>query len=346
MSAPAMNVRPAQTMTIAWTALSPIACLMPSCSPRRTCWLRALTGGLSTVSTATRPRELRSTDWVIFAMCGSSSEKVAPMISGNACAGSAAQPGRQIDEVAGDDIPFARRLHVFGLSRAVLARPRHEGRAQTDGARRGEVAVVGGDHHAFARRQSQERGRRQVRLRLRLVVAGDLRAEHRIPGKAAVLGHVHHQRDVAVGQRRQDELLLEARETGHRVGPRIEPMPGAVEMIDLRLRKALDAELDQERVEALAMEIVELRPRAPAAADLVHRRLVEPAPGVGELRPVDAETVFLAEGLALADQARAPVHHGAEDIERERLDVLDGHDDSSGQMIWRRSRIAPSSARR
>jgi hypothetical protein len=71
MSAPAMKVRPEQTMTIACTAPSPIACFIPSCSPLRTCWLSALTGGLSTVSTATRPRVPRSTDWVIFAMDGS-----------------------------------------------------------------------------------------------------------------------------------------------------------------------------------------------------------------------------------------------------------------------------------
>src|SRR5947207_9536075 len=68
MSAPAMKVRPAQTMTIACTAPSAVACLIPSCSPLRTCWLSALTGGLSTVSTATRPRLVRSTDCVSFAM--------------------------------------------------------------------------------------------------------------------------------------------------------------------------------------------------------------------------------------------------------------------------------------
>src|SRR5436853_3589882 len=68
MSAPAMNVRPAQTMTMACTAASAPACVIASRSPCRTCWLNALTGGLSTVITATRPRLVRSTDWVSFAM--------------------------------------------------------------------------------------------------------------------------------------------------------------------------------------------------------------------------------------------------------------------------------------
>src|SRR5512132_2884940 len=74
MSAPAMNVRPPQTMTMAWTAASAVACFRPSCNPCRTCWLSALTGGLLTVSTATRPRRSRSTDWVIAVMAGSSGD--------------------------------------------------------------------------------------------------------------------------------------------------------------------------------------------------------------------------------------------------------------------------------
>src|SRR5438094_4128513 len=68
MSAPAMNVRPAQTITMAWAAESEMACLRPSWRPCRTCWLSALTGGLLTVSTATRPRRSRSTDLVMAVM--------------------------------------------------------------------------------------------------------------------------------------------------------------------------------------------------------------------------------------------------------------------------------------
>src|SRR5262245_44326404 len=41
---------------------------MPSSSPWRTCWLSAFTGGLSTVSTATRPRRSRLTDWLMAVM--------------------------------------------------------------------------------------------------------------------------------------------------------------------------------------------------------------------------------------------------------------------------------------
>src|SRR5439155_6307768 len=54
-------------------------------------------------------------------------------------------------------------------------------------------------------------------------------------------------------------------------------------------------------------------------------RLIEAAPRVGELRPVDREALRLPEGLALADDARSPVHDRPEHVERERFDVHDGH---------------------
>jgi len=55
MSAPAMKVRPAQTSAIALTASSARARSIPALMPARTAWLSALTGGLSTVMTATSP---------------------------------------------------------------------------------------------------------------------------------------------------------------------------------------------------------------------------------------------------------------------------------------------------
>src|SRR5437763_3458846 len=76
MSAPAMNVRPAHTITSAPTAESAMACFTPSRRPWRTCWLSALTGGLLTVSTATWPRRSRSTD-LVMAVMGLSSEVLA-----------------------------------------------------------------------------------------------------------------------------------------------------------------------------------------------------------------------------------------------------------------------------
>jgi hypothetical protein len=110
-------------------------------------------------------------------------------------------------------------------------------------------------------------------------------------------------------------------------------MPRPVQVIDLGFREPLDRELRQQLVEALAVQIVELRPLAAVIAHLVHRRLIQTAPGIGELGPVYVEPLLLAERLAFADQARSPVHDGAEHIERERLDVLDGHD-SLRSRVW------------
>ena len=64
MSAPAMKVRPAQTMTIAFTLASARARDSASTRALRIAWLSALTGGLSIVMTATSPslRRLTSSD--------------------------------------------------------------------------------------------------------------------------------------------------------------------------------------------------------------------------------------------------------------------------------------------
>ena len=65
MSAPAMNVRPSQISTIAVASLASAAA-MPSSSPSRTWWLRAFTGGLFTMSSATSSRRSSRTDSVIW----------------------------------------------------------------------------------------------------------------------------------------------------------------------------------------------------------------------------------------------------------------------------------------
>src|SRR2546426_9016005 len=315
MSAPAMNVRPAQTMTMACTAPSAVACLIPSCSPLRTCWLSALTGGLSTVSTATRPWAARSTDWVIFAMGLLASVESAAYDTPQPPerrtppperrTGSAAQPLGQVLEVSRDDVPLARRRDVLVRVRAMLVRSRHEGRSEAECLRVTEVAIVGGDHHALGGCEPEERGRGQIGLGLRLVVPRDLGAEDGVPGKPPVLGHVHDQRDVAVRERGENELLLEARQARHRVGPGVEAVPGAGQGGGLGPREAPDAALDQQLIEALAVEVVELRPRAPAAPHLVHRRLVESAPPVGEPGPVRAEAFRLPERLAFSEDRKS-----------------------------------------
>jgi hypothetical protein len=53
MSAPAENIRPAPVITMARTAGSASARSMPAATPARVSWPSPLTGGLSSVMTAT-----------------------------------------------------------------------------------------------------------------------------------------------------------------------------------------------------------------------------------------------------------------------------------------------------
>jgi hypothetical protein len=76
MSAPAMKLRPAPTISTALAALSASAASMAATRPRRTSTPRALTGGLSMVTTNTSPWRAKVTGpkdveglEVVVAMC-------------------------------------------------------------------------------------------------------------------------------------------------------------------------------------------------------------------------------------------------------------------------------------
>src|SRR5215470_6684868 len=73
-----------------------------------------------------------------------------------------------------------------------------------------------------------------------------------------MLREIRHQRDVAVRARRDDELLLEAREPRNRVGPRLQAMPCAIERVGLGLRQPRDSELDQDAVEIIRCSLSRL----------------------------------------------------------------------------------------
>ena len=107
----------------------------------------------------------------------------------------------------------------------------------------------------------------------------------------------------------------ESREAGPRVGPGLEPMPHAIEVITLRLVELVETEGRRQRVERLAMQHVQNRPRAAARAHLVERGLVAAAPGIGQRRPVDHGAPAGVERAAFRDDAAAPVHTRAEHVE-------------------------------
>ena len=195
-----------------------------------------------------------------------------------------------------------------------------------------EVGGVGGDHEALLGGEVHDLGGAAIDVGVGLVLAGGLGAEDDVPGQAAVLGHVDHEGDVAVGEGGEDEAGLEAGESGDAVRPGVEAVPGVVEVVDLGFGEALQAEFGEGVDEALAVEDVERDPVAGAVADGGHGGTVAAAPGVGEgcpidLGPVDLGPVGLGVGgelPALAGDGGAPVDDGAEDVEGEHADVGDG----------------------
>src|SRR5262245_24983890 len=88
---------------------------------------------------------------------------------------------------------------------------------QARGRSRREVARVRRDHHDLVWLAVEGLGGFQINNRLRLVVAGDLGAQDRIPREIVAPRDAAHQRDVAVRAWRDQELLVQALEPGRRI---------------------------------------------------------------------------------------------------------------------------------
>jgi hypothetical protein len=91
MSAPAMNVRPAQISTTALIAGSAAAAAIPSERPSRTSADSALTGGESSVSTPMSPSMVRSATALIAVM--------ATQLPKSRCCGAAITGRRRFDDL-------------------------------------------------------------------------------------------------------------------------------------------------------------------------------------------------------------------------------------------------------
>src|SRR5262249_34802576 len=117
----------------------------------------------------------------------------------------------------------------------------------------------------------------------------------------------------------EDVALPQARHAGHGIGPRIEPVPDAVDVIDLSLAQSFDRELGQVLTQILEMQHVELDEAAAPAAHALHRRLILLPPGVGELPPIALDRrLALGEIVAeIAHDRAAPIDDRAEHVEGE-----------------------------
>src|SRR5438132_671080 len=87
------------------------------------------------------------------------------------------------------------------------------------------------------------------------------------------------------------------------------------------------------------MQHVEDRPRPAARAHLVQRRLIAAPPGVGERRPVDGSAPAPVERPALREDAAAPVHTRAEDVEDEGFGGQGWHAEHATVTGIRRSTV-------
>ena len=106
-----------------------------------------------------------------------------------------------------------------------------------------QVAVVGGDHHHLLRRQAEQFRRAEIGFRIGLVVLEQFRRHDEVPRQAGELRHVGQQRDVAVGERRDDVFLLQPRQPRHAVRPRMQAVPAHGEVVQIGLAQSLDRKL-------------------------------------------------------------------------------------------------------
>jgi hypothetical protein len=119
--------------------------------------------------------------------------------------------------------------------------------------------------------------------------------------------------------RRQQEASLEEMQPTRDIRPRIETMPGAVEMGFHLLRQVRHSKSWQDALEIAPVQHIELRERDAAGTHLLHGRLVLAAPGVGEGRPVRPVAERFEHRLRLPRDAAAPVDQGAEHVEKQRF---------------------------
>src|SRR5262245_19504052 len=99
-------------------------------------------------------------------------------------------------------------------------------------------------------------------------------------------------------------------------------MPGEIELVEHLRVDLLKSELRQNALEHAPMDDVELDEGNLAGAQLVHARLILRAPGVREGKPVERVSQGAQDRARLARNTIAPIDHGAEDVEHERLHAV------------------------
>jgi hypothetical protein len=174
-------------------------------------------------------------------------------------------------------------------------------------------------HHHFVWRAIEGITGRAIDLQLGLVVARMLGTEDRVPVPAVAARQRGHQRDVAVGAGREQELGAQAGERGRHVRPGVEAVPSERELAPRTLVRVVP-EVVEHDVQVASVQHLELAKRDTASAHLFHRRLVLGAPGIGQRAGFVGAHMQMAPQLAR--HAAAPIDERAEDVEDERTHPL------------------------
>src|SRR5699024_10256212 len=175
-------------------------------------------------STAPTTRMSRSTSSRIRMAIRSASS------SHDVVAGSADLIG-EVHEVLGDDVPGTGGLEVTRLARAVFSRAANEDGAQTEFRGGFEITVVGGDQGDLRGFEPEDVGGVQIRGGIGFVGTGHLGPEDGVPGQPRTFGDVESQTHIRVRQWGDDESILQPSQSGDRIRPRIEPVPGEIDLI-------------------------------------------------------------------------------------------------------------------
>jgi len=164
-----------------------------------------------------------------------------------------------------------------------------------------------------------------VDLAIRLVVPRQLGAENAVPWQAAVLGYVGHQGHIAIGHRSNDEPMLQAIQTWHRIGPRSQVMPGQIELCLGGFAETGNIEFSEHFLQCHTVQPVQVGPGEGTVTHFVHEGPILSAPGVGKSVPVGRHSMDSAKLLGVLDDATAPVDHCAEHIKDQCLHLSDVH---------------------
>src|SRR5262249_37391295 len=136
----------------------------------------------------------------------------------------------------------------------------------------------------------------------------DFRSEDGIPRNVVAPRHVRHQRNVAVRAWCHQEPLVQPCKGWADIRPRVELVPGEIELGQRRLIELADLEPWQDAFEVLSMQDVELHEWPAARPHLLHARAIFPTPGRGELEPIQIVAERLEDLFALPRDTVSPIN--------------------------------------